>query len=117
MTASAAATSHPVTRDSTLIAGRNLRVLRMNPGRLAVAWMLGFRVRTGLPGMAGITAVTVAFGLAIAVTSAWLALMIQDAETAERVLFFPSIAIALVSSAFAIGRARRRPANSRRPRG
>jgi ABC transporter DrrB family efflux protein len=68
---------------------------------LAAAMLLGFRVRTGLPGLAAIVAVSVAFGLAIAVTSAWLALLINDAETAERVLFFPAIAIAFVSSAFA----------------
>jgi ABC-2 type transport system permease protein len=199
MTTSVAATSHRVGRDSALIAGRQLRVLRVNPGRLiyplvqplvllvlfvsvlgnlaitrhagdgsyrqflipgifiqnaaltapttglgllrdagsgladrfrslpmsraavligrlasdavvfvvqavlllGVATLLGFRVRTGLPGMAGIIAVTVTFGLAIAVTSAWLALMIQDVEAAERVLYFPAIAIAFVSSAFA----------------
>jgi ABC-type polysaccharide/polyol phosphate export permease len=33
--------------------------------------------------------------------SAWLALLIGDLETAERVLFFPAIALAFVSSAFA----------------
>ena len=32
---------------------------------------------------------------------AWLALLINDPETAERVLFFPAIALAFVSSAFA----------------
>jgi oleandomycin transport system permease protein len=68
---------------------------------LGAATLLGFRVRTGLPGLAAIVAVAVAFGLSIAVTSAWLALLIKDAETAERVLFFPAIAIAFVSSAFA----------------
>lgn len=68
---------------------------------LAAAALLGFRVRTGLPGLVAIIAVAVAFGLSIAVTSAWLALLIRDAETAERVLFFPAIAIAFVSSAFA----------------
>ena len=68
---------------------------------LAAAAMLGFRVRAGLPGLAGIVAVAVAFGLSVAVTSAWLALLINDAETAERVLFFPAIAIAFLSSAFA----------------
>jgi ABC-type multidrug transport system permease subunit len=35
------------------------------------------------------------------VLSAWLALLINDQETAERVLFFPAIALAFVSSAFA----------------
>jgi ABC transporter DrrB family efflux protein len=68
---------------------------------LGAATLLGFRVRTGLPGLAAIVAVAAAFGLSIAVTSAWLALLIKDAETAERVLFFPAIAIAFVSSAFA----------------
>jgi oleandomycin transport system permease protein len=68
---------------------------------LAVAFLLGFRVRTGPAGIAGIIAEVVTFGIAVAVTSAWLALLIRDAETAERVLFFPSIVIAFVSSAFA----------------
>lgn len=68
---------------------------------LAAAALLGFRVRAGLAGMAGIIAVTVTFGLAIAVASGWLALVIGDAEAAERVLFFPAIAIAFMSSAFA----------------
>jgi ABC-type multidrug transport system permease subunit len=68
---------------------------------LSAAALLGFRVRAGLPGLAGIVAVAVASGLSIAVLSCWLALLIGDAETAERVLFFPAIAIAFVSSAFA----------------
>ncbi len=68
---------------------------------LGAATLLGFRVRTGLPGLAGIAAVAVTFGLSVAVTSAWLAMLINDAETAERVLPFPAIAIAFVSSAFA----------------
>ncbi len=68
---------------------------------LGAATILGFRIRAGLPGLAGIVAVAVAFGLSVAVTSAWLALLINDAETAERVLFFPAIAIAFLSSAFA----------------
>ena len=68
---------------------------------LAVAALLGFRVRAGLAGQAGIVAVAVAFGLAVAVVSAWLALLIRDTETAERVLYFPAIALAFVSSAFA----------------
>ncbi len=62
---------------------------------------LGFRIRSGLAGAAGVVAVAVAFGLALAVASAWLALLIGDAETAERVLFFPAIAITFVSAAFA----------------
>lgn len=68
---------------------------------LGAATLLGFRVGTGLPGLAGVVVVTVAFGLSVAATSAWLALLIKDAETAERVLFFPATAIAFVSSAFA----------------
>lgn len=68
---------------------------------LAVASLLGFRVRTGPVGMVAIVAEVVAFGVAVAVTSSWLALLIRDAETAERVLFLPSIFIAFVSSAFA----------------
>jgi oleandomycin transport system permease protein len=67
----------------------------------AATLLLGFRVRTGVAGLAGIVAVSVAFGLSFAVTSAWLALLLGDAETAERVLFFPAIAIAFLSSAFA----------------
>jgi oleandomycin transport system permease protein len=72
---------------------------------LAVAALLGFRVRTGLAGLAGIVAISVGFGLAIATASAWLALLIKDAEAAERVLYFPAIALAFVSSAFAPVRA------------
>jgi ABC transporter DrrB family efflux protein len=68
---------------------------------LAVAYLLGFRMRSGLPGMAATVLVTVSFGIAIAVASAWLALLIGDAEAAERVLFFPAIAITFLSSAFA----------------
>jgi hypothetical protein len=43
----------------------------------------------------------VAFAVGVAVLSAWLALLINDPETAERVLFFPAIALAFISSAFA----------------
>jgi len=72
---------------------------------LAVAFGLGFGVRAGVAGgvasVAGIIVVAVAFGLAFSVFSAWLALLINDAETAERVLFFPAITIAFVSAAFA----------------
>jgi ABC transporter DrrB family efflux protein len=68
---------------------------------LALATLLGFHVRHGLAGLAAITAVTVAFGVGFAVLSAWLALLINDPETAERVLFFPAIVLAFVSSAFA----------------
>lgn len=68
---------------------------------LAVSALLGFRVRAGLPGIAAIVVLTVTFGLAVAVASTWLALLIRDAEAAERVLFFPAIAISFLSSAFA----------------
>jgi oleandomycin transport system permease protein len=68
---------------------------------LAVARLLGFHVQHGPLGVAAIVAVTVAFALSVAVLSAWLALLINDPETAERVLFFPAIALAFISSAFA----------------
>ena len=68
---------------------------------VGVGYVLGFRVRSGFPGAVGIVLVVVLFGLAVAALSAWLALLINDAETAERVLFFPAIALAFVSSAFA----------------
>jgi ABC transporter DrrB family efflux protein len=68
---------------------------------LAVATPLGFRVSGGLPGYAAITGLTVTFGLALAVLSGWFALLLGDPETAERVLFFPAIALAFISSAFA----------------
>jgi ABC transporter DrrB family efflux protein len=68
---------------------------------LAVATLLEFRVHTGVPGVLGIIAVTVGVGVAFATTSCWLALLIADPEAAERVLFFPAIALAFLSSAFA----------------
>jgi ABC-2 type transport system permease protein len=68
---------------------------------LAVATPLGFHVSTGVAGYAAIIVVTVTFALAFAVLSAWLALLLHDPETAERVLFFPAIALAFISSAFA----------------
>jgi ABC transporter DrrB family efflux protein len=68
---------------------------------LGVAALLGFHVRTGIAGMLGIVAVSVSFGVALAATCSWLALLLRDAETAQRVLFFPAIAITFVSSAFA----------------
>jgi ABC transporter DrrB family efflux protein len=68
---------------------------------LAIATLLSFRVQTGWPGMAAIVLVTVSFGIAIAVASSWLALLIRDAEAAERVLFFPAIAVTFLSTAFA----------------
>ncbi len=72
---------------------------------IGVAYLLGFRVHTGLAGVAGIIAVAVGFGTALGVTCAWLALLIRDVETAERALFFPFIPLAFVSSAYApVGR-------------
>jgi oleandomycin transport system permease protein len=68
---------------------------------IAFSYLLGFRVHTGLPGLVGIVAVAVAFGIALGVTCAWLALLIRDVETAERALFFPFIPLAFVSSAYA----------------
>jgi ABC transporter DrrB family efflux protein len=68
---------------------------------IGVSYLLGFRVHTGLPGLVGIVAVAVAFGIALGVTCAWLALLIRDVETAERALFFPFIPLAFVSSAYA----------------
>ena len=70
---------------------------------LAAGYGFGFRIRGGLPfaTAAAIIAAAVAFGLAFAVLSAWLGLLLGDPETAERVLFFPAIAVAFVSSAFA----------------
>jgi ABC transporter DrrB family efflux protein len=68
---------------------------------LALGSLLGFKVRTGAAGLLGIVAVTVGFGVTMAVTSAWLALVLRDPETAERVLFFPAIALTFCSSAFA----------------
>jgi ABC transporter DrrB family efflux protein len=66
-----------------------------------VGYLLGFHVRTGLAGIAGLVAVAVGFGTALGVTCAWLALLIGDVETAERALFFPFIPLAFVSSAYA----------------
>lgn len=68
---------------------------------LAVATPLGFRVSDGLPGYAAIVGSTVVFGLALAVAAGWFALLLGDPETAERVLFFPAIALVFISSAFA----------------
>jgi ABC transporter DrrB family efflux protein len=68
---------------------------------VAVSYLLGFRVHTGLAGIAGIVAVAIGFGTALGITCAWLALLIGDVETAERALFFPFIPLAFVSSAFA----------------
>jgi ABC transporter DrrB family efflux protein len=72
---------------------------------IGVACLLGFRVHTGLAGVAGIALVAIAFGTALGITCAWLALLIRDVETAERALFFPFIPLAFVSSAYApVGR-------------
>jgi len=72
---------------------------------IGIAYLLGFRVRTGPAGIAGIIAVAIGFGTALGITCAWLALLIRDVETAERALFFPFIPLAFVSSAYApVGR-------------
>jgi len=72
---------------------------------IGVACLLGFHVRTGLAGIAGIIGVAVGFGTALGITCAWLALIIRDVETAERALYFPFIPLAFVSSAYApVGR-------------
>jgi ABC-type polysaccharide/polyol phosphate export permease len=68
---------------------------------IGVSYLLGFRAHTGLPGLVGTVTVAVAFGIALGVTCAWLALLIRDVETAERALFFPFIPLAFVSSAYA----------------
>lgn len=68
---------------------------------LGVGSALGLRIRGGAPETIAIVAVVVLFGLSIAALSAWLGLLLGDPETAERVLFFPAIALAFVSSAFA----------------
>jgi oleandomycin transport system permease protein len=68
---------------------------------LAAGYGFGFRIHGGPLRVLAVLAAAVAFGLAFAVLSAWLGLLINDPETAERVLFFPAIAVAFVSSAFA----------------
>lgn len=83
-----------LTSDAVIFAAQAVLVL-------GAATLLGFRVDSGLPGLAAIVVVTVAFGLSVAVTTSWIALLINDAETAERVLYFPAIAISFMSSAFA----------------
>lgn len=62
---------------------------------------LGFTVASGAAGILAIVGVATMFGLGIAALSAWLGLAIGDPESAERVLFFPAIALAFISSAFA----------------
>jgi oleandomycin transport system permease protein len=72
---------------------------------IGMGYLLGFRVHTGVAGIAGIIAVAVGFGTALGITCAWLALLIGDVETAERALFFPFIPLAFVSSSYApVGR-------------
>jgi ABC transporter DrrB family efflux protein len=68
---------------------------------VGMGYLLGFRVHTGVAGIAGIIAVAVAFGTALGITCAWLALLIGDVETAERALFFPFIPLAFVSNGYA----------------
>jgi ABC transporter DrrB family efflux protein len=68
---------------------------------IAVALLLGFQIRTGLAGIAGIIAVAIAFGTALGIFCAWLALLIGDVETAERALYFPFIPLAFISSGYA----------------
>ena len=68
---------------------------------IVTAFALGFSVRTGPAGVVAIGLIAVVFGASVSVASAWLALMISDIETAERVMYFPSIMLSFVSSAFA----------------
>ena len=67
---------------------------------LGVASLLGFRVRTGLPGMAGIVVIAVTFGVALGITMSWLALRIHDPDTAGRALFLPMVPLTFISSTF-----------------
>ena len=68
---------------------------------IVTAFALGFSVRTGVAGVVAIGLIAVVFGASVSVASAWLALVISDIETAERVMYFPAIALNFVSSAFA----------------
>jgi ABC transporter DrrB family efflux protein len=68
---------------------------------LGAGFALGLRIRGGFLEAVAVVVVVVLFGLSIAALSAWLGLLLGDPETAERVLFFPAIALAFVSSAFA----------------
>jgi ABC-type multidrug transport system permease subunit len=68
---------------------------------ICTSFLLGFTAGGGPAGLAGVVAVVVAFGVSMSVLSGWLALLLGDSETAERVLFFPAIALAFISSAFA----------------
>ena len=67
---------------------------------LGVASLLGFRVATGLPGMAGIVVIAVTFGVALGITMSWLALRIHDPDTAGRALFLPMVPLTFISSTF-----------------
>jgi ABC transporter DrrB family efflux protein len=68
---------------------------------IGIGLLLGFHVRDGLAGIAGIIVVAVVFGTALGIFCAWLALLIRDVETAERALFFPFIPLSFVSSGYA----------------
>jgi len=68
---------------------------------IVTAFGLGFSVRTGPAGVVAMALIAVLFGASVSVASAWLALWIGDIETAERVMYFPAIALNFVSSAFA----------------
>lgn len=68
---------------------------------LGAGSLLGFHSRAWPVTGPLIIAVAICFGLAFSVFSAWLAMLLKDPETAERVLFFPAVAVAFVSSAFA----------------
>jgi oleandomycin transport system permease protein len=100
--------SLPMAR-SAVIAGRvaaeGLVLVAQAVLMLAMASILGFRVRSGVLGLFGIVVVAVAFGVALAVTDSWLALRLRDPETAQRALILPMVPVAFISSAFTpIGR-------------
>ncbi|HUN35470.1 MAG TPA: ABC transporter permease [Trebonia sp.] len=96
--------SLPMSRASVLI-GRLLTDAIIFAAQAALligaGYAFGFRIGGRPLAALAIVAAVVAFGLAFAALSAWLGLLINDPETAERVLFFPAIALAFVSSAFA----------------
>jgi ABC transporter DrrB family efflux protein len=95
--------SLPMAR-AAVLAGRLMAdavVFALQAGLLiGAASMLGYHARNWPLDVAGIVAVVVCFSLAFSVLSSWLAMLIRDAETAERVLYFPAIAVVFVSSAF-----------------
>jgi oleandomycin transport system permease protein len=68
---------------------------------MAVGALVGFRVHDGFAGVAGIAAVSVAFGVMVSMVCAWVALRMRDPEKAQRVLFIPMVPVAFISSAFA----------------